>query len=418
MKLLITGGAGYVGSVCAAVLVEQGHDVTIIDNFSTGNREAVPETARVVEGDVADKAADVLGEGGFEGVIHFAARSLVGESVEKPDEYWQHNVGEGLNPLLRDALATGFALRRVVISNCPRRALEQANLGVVPAGVLGTGHRVPAHVTAFHATLQEELADLRLDRNHVGNAAARRMLFDLIQHRVHRIHGGSDDDKGVVSLGACEDRRHVIGDVIARFDGAAGAGSRVIIAIHCVFACHEVAQQGTTNEAEADDAYGSLNVLRTHGDNSGTTRLISRGMSDDNISFAVTVARNEGQWVVREFDDDFEDINTSINAVRALRSEGAAFALLCVDDDYFVVVRPVPGDVRMLISDATYADEDDFAALGDVSQLGVLLGEQSHRVKSTTIFSSLMLTWQRQLVPASTARSILSALQSSTRAFP
>ncbi|MDU4632693.1 NAD-dependent epimerase/dehydratase family protein, partial [Corynebacterium sp.] len=56
MKLLVTGGAGYVGSVCAAVLVEQGHDVTIIDNFSTGNREAVPETARVVEGDVADKA--------------------------------------------------------------------------------------------------------------------------------------------------------------------------------------------------------------------------------------------------------------------------------------------------------------------------------------------------------------------------
>ena len=92
MKLLVTGGAGYVGSVCAAVLVEQGHDVTIIDNFSTGNREAVPETARVVEGDVADKAAEVLGEGGFEGVIHFAARSLVGESVEKPDEYWQHNV--------------------------------------------------------------------------------------------------------------------------------------------------------------------------------------------------------------------------------------------------------------------------------------------------------------------------------------
>ena len=85
MKLLVTGGAGYVGSVCSAVLVEQGHDVTIIDNFSTGNRDAVPPSARVVEGDVADKAAEVLGEGGFEGVLHFAARSLVGESVEKPD---------------------------------------------------------------------------------------------------------------------------------------------------------------------------------------------------------------------------------------------------------------------------------------------------------------------------------------------
>lgn len=91
MKLLVTGGAGYVGSVCAAVLVEQGHDVTIIDNFSTGNREAVPAAATVVEGDVRDKVSEVLAQGGFEGVIHFAARSLVGESVDKPDEYWQHN---------------------------------------------------------------------------------------------------------------------------------------------------------------------------------------------------------------------------------------------------------------------------------------------------------------------------------------
>lgn len=92
MKLLVTGGAGYVGSVCAAVLIEAGHDVTIIDNFTTGNREAVHPQARLVEGDVRDKAAEVLGEGGFEGVIHFAARSLVGESMEVPAEYWQHNM--------------------------------------------------------------------------------------------------------------------------------------------------------------------------------------------------------------------------------------------------------------------------------------------------------------------------------------
>ncbi|AKE39332.1 UDP-glucose 4-epimerase GalE [Corynebacterium camporealensis] len=92
MKLLVTGGAGYVGSVCAAVLIEAGHDVTIIDNFSTGNREAVHPQATLVEGDVADKAAEVLGSDSFDGVIHFAARSLVGESVEKPEEYWQHNV--------------------------------------------------------------------------------------------------------------------------------------------------------------------------------------------------------------------------------------------------------------------------------------------------------------------------------------
>ena len=92
MKLLVTGGAGYVGSVAAAVLLEHGHDVTIIDNFSTGNREAVPADARLIEGDVSDVVEEVLSEGGFDGVVHFAARSLVGESVEKPNEYWHDNV--------------------------------------------------------------------------------------------------------------------------------------------------------------------------------------------------------------------------------------------------------------------------------------------------------------------------------------
>ena len=92
MKLLVTGGAGYVGSVCSQVLVEAGHEVVVVDNFSTGNRAAVPEGARLVEGDVRDVADGVLAEGGFDGVIHFAARSLVGESMVRPEDYWQHNV--------------------------------------------------------------------------------------------------------------------------------------------------------------------------------------------------------------------------------------------------------------------------------------------------------------------------------------
>lgn len=83
---------------------------------------------------------------------------------------------------------------------------------------------------------------------------------------------------------------------------------------------------------------------------------------EEQLSFAVTVARGEYGWTVREFADDFTDVNTSINAVRSLRNEGAAFALLCVDNDYFVAVRPVPGGVRMLLSDATMAVDDDFAA--------------------------------------------------------
>lgn len=78
--------------------------------------------------------------------------------------------------------------------------------------------------------------------------------------------------------------------------------------------------------------------------------------------FAVTVARRDGGWDVAEFDDDFEDLGTSIDAVRALRSEGAAFALLNVEEEYLVIVRPGPSKTRVLISDATMAVDDDFAA--------------------------------------------------------
>ncbi len=81
-----------------------------------------------------------------------------------------------------------------------------------------------------------------------------------------------------------------------------------------------------------------------------------------NYGYAVTVARSEGGWVVRTFDDDFTDLSASIRAVRTLRSEGASFAILNVEDDYLAIVRPGPSAVRILISDATMAVDDDFAA--------------------------------------------------------
>lgn len=91
MRLLVTGGAGYVGSVCAAHLVEAGHDVVVLDDLSTGHRDAVPDGCELVEGDLAELAAPTLADG-FDGVLHFAARSLVGESMERPEEYWRGNV--------------------------------------------------------------------------------------------------------------------------------------------------------------------------------------------------------------------------------------------------------------------------------------------------------------------------------------
>lgn len=98
MKLLVTGGAGYVGSVNAARLIESGHEVVVLDDLSTGHADAVPEGARFVRGDINDVIGTVLAEG-FDGVLHFAAKSLVGESMVDPAKYWQGNVVTSLRLL-------------------------------------------------------------------------------------------------------------------------------------------------------------------------------------------------------------------------------------------------------------------------------------------------------------------------------
>lgn len=79
------------------------------------------------------------------------------------------------------------------------------------------------------------------------------------------------------------------------------------------------------------------------------------------MSFAVAVTTIDGDWHVRAFRDSFDDPETAISAVRGLRSEAASFALLCVEDEYFVVLRPGPNRTRVLLSDATMAVDDDFA---------------------------------------------------------
>ncbi|MFD9824937.1 UDP-glucose 4-epimerase GalE [Streptomyces violascens] len=102
-KYLVTGGAGYVGSVVAAHLVEAGHEVTVLDDLSTGFREAVPAGAEFIEGRIQD-AAEWLNPS-FDAVLHFAAFSQVGESVVNPEKYWSNNVGGTMALLaaMRDA---------------------------------------------------------------------------------------------------------------------------------------------------------------------------------------------------------------------------------------------------------------------------------------------------------------------------
>jgi UDP-glucose 4-epimerase len=98
MRVLVTGGAGYIGSVVAAQLVAAGHEVTVLDDLSTGFAGAVPPGATFVKGTLRDCAAEVLADG-IQAVLHFAAKSLVGESVADPAKYWSSNLGGTLTLL-------------------------------------------------------------------------------------------------------------------------------------------------------------------------------------------------------------------------------------------------------------------------------------------------------------------------------
>jgi len=96
VKLLVTGGAGYVGSVTSRLLLDAGHEVVVLDNLVTGFREAVAPDATFVEKDIRD-AADVLTpEAGFDAVLHFAGLIAAGESMVKPELYWHDNVVKSL----------------------------------------------------------------------------------------------------------------------------------------------------------------------------------------------------------------------------------------------------------------------------------------------------------------------------------
>jgi UDP-glucose 4-epimerase len=113
MRLLVTGGAGYIGSVVAAQLVDAGHDVVVLDDLSTGYADAVPSDTDFRRGTIRAEAGPVLGTG-IDAVLHFAAKSLVAESVAYPARYWEHNLGSTL-ALLEAMRAAGT--RRIVFSS-------------------------------------------------------------------------------------------------------------------------------------------------------------------------------------------------------------------------------------------------------------------------------------------------------------
>ena len=114
MKILVTGGAGYIGSHAVEILKNSGHDVTVLDDCSTGHADSLPPTVRFVQGSLLDSDMVSRALKGCEAVMHFAGKSLVGESVEKPDLYRKVNVA-GTKVLLDQMNILG--IKKIVFSS-------------------------------------------------------------------------------------------------------------------------------------------------------------------------------------------------------------------------------------------------------------------------------------------------------------
>ena len=157
MKLLVTGGAGYVGSVATAQPLEAGHEVVVFDNLSTGSGSAVPEGAQLVQGDLLDTngLGSVLAAG-FEGVLHFAALSVVGESVERPERYYRTNVC-GTHNLL-DAMHEAGVRRLVFTSTAavygePEEVPVAESAPTLPANPYGASKLAADHMIGYEASV-------------------------------------------------------------------------------------------------------------------------------------------------------------------------------------------------------------------------------------------------------------------------
>ncbi|MGB8354206.1 MAG: UDP-glucose 4-epimerase GalE [Chthoniobacteraceae bacterium] len=118
MKILVTGGAGYIGSICVEQLINQGHEITVFDNFTEGHRKAIDDRAALITGDLQNRCdiEDALEKVRPEAVMHFAANALVGESMENPSKYFRNNVYGGIN--LLDAMIAVGCKKFVFSSTC------------------------------------------------------------------------------------------------------------------------------------------------------------------------------------------------------------------------------------------------------------------------------------------------------------
>ncbi len=204
MRVLVTGGAGYIGSVVAAQLVAAGHEVTVLDDLSTGYADAVPAGVAFVKGTLRDCAAEVLADG-INAVLHFAAKSLVGESVAEPARYWSANLG-GTIALLEAMREIG--VRTIVFSST--------------AAVYGEPERTPITETdPARPTNPYGASKLAVDTT--LTEFARLYGFGAVSLRYFNVAGAHRADNGVWFGERHDPETHLIPNVLA----SAAAGGRV-----------------------------------------------------------------------------------------------------------------------------------------------------------------------------------------------
>ena len=160
MHIFVTGGAGYIGSICSEELLNAGHKVTVFDNLTEGHRSAVDTRTQFIQGDLANREEifTAIAKAKPEAVMHFAANALVGESMTNPSKYFRNNVGAGIN--LLDAMIDAGVKKFVFSSTC---------------ATYGTPEKIPM--------------DERLAQKPINPYGQSKLMFEQILNWYDKIHG-------------------------------------------------------------------------------------------------------------------------------------------------------------------------------------------------------------------------------------
>jgi UDP-glucose 4-epimerase len=155
MRILVTGGAGYIGSTTAAALLDSGHEVVVADDLSRGHRDAVPAAARFVEVDVTvpDAIDEVVGDGAFDACLHFAALIEAGESMRSPERFFAVNTGGSatlLEALLRHGVERFVLSSTAAVYGEPTRTPIEEDDPLSPTNAYGESKLLIERMLAWH----------------------------------------------------------------------------------------------------------------------------------------------------------------------------------------------------------------------------------------------------------------------------